>query len=196
MAAASLATKCSLGRTTKTNPNRPLRLPPSRCRFLSNPKTSRRSLVAAAGATVTAGVNFFPAGRSGCALQCAEVSQPSSLTKQNPNPKMKITPPCKTVLPWLKANLGKGCLAPLTTVDRLALAAAVEIVQLYAVTQHPEIVKAFGLIVRQMQKSTQELAYHAIAHCLDWHNRPRFWAAAGLEPIPVRMCKYEPDCPI
>jgi hypothetical protein len=58
--------------------------------------------------------------------------------------------------------------------------------------REPEVAKAFGLVVGRMQGSTKELAFHAIAHPLDWPDRPRLWAAAGLLPIPVRKCAYEP----
>ena len=106
--------------------------------------------------------------------------------------RMKNKPKCETVLPWLKANLGQRCLVALTNTDALALASAVQIVELYAYTQEPALAKAFGIVVRQMQDSTMELAYHAIAHSLDWHDRSRLWFAAGLDPIMVRKCAAEP----
>ena len=105
---------------------------------------------------------------------------------------MKTKPKCQTVLPWLTANLGNRCLAPLTDTDSFALAAAVHVAQLYGYTREPEVAKAFGIVVTEMQDSTQELAYHSIAHCLDWSDRRRLWAAAGLQPIPVRKCASEP----
>ncbi len=105
---------------------------------------------------------------------------------------MKRNPVCQSVLPWLAANLGKRCLAPLTSTDARALDAAVHIAELYGCTREPEVAKAFGLVVGRMQGSTKELAFHAIAHPLDWPDRPRLWAAAGLLPIPVRKCAYEP----
>ena len=110
--------------------------------------------------------------------------------------KMRNKPKCETLGPWLKANLGKNCLAPTTNIDALALASVAQIVELFAYTQEPEVVKAFGIVVRQMQASTRELAYHSIAHSLDWRDRDRIWAAAGLDPIAVRKCAYEPDAPL
>ncbi len=43
-----------------------------------------------------------------------------------------------------------------------------------------------------MQPKTRELAYHAIAHALDWNMRATLWAKAGLDPItnPIR-CSCE-----
>ena len=43
---------------------------------------------------------------------------------------MKQKPKCETLLPWLKANLGKHCLGPLTGTDAKALAAAVQTIEL------------------------------------------------------------------
>lgn len=105
---------------------------------------------------------------------------------------MKTEPVCQSVLSWLTANLGPRCLAPLTDTDDQALDAAVHIVRLYGLTGNTEVAKAFGLVVGRMQDFTQELAYHAIAHVLDWPDRRRLWAAAGLQPIPVRKCASEP----
>jgi hypothetical protein len=103
-------------------------------------------------------------------------------------------PVSQTVLPWLKVNLGKHCLAPLTGTDARALAAAVHTIELYSQCPSTEVISAFALIVRQMQPSTQELAYHAIAHVMDWSDRPRIWNAGGL-PVRAacRLCAYEPD---
>jgi hypothetical protein len=105
-------------------------------------------------------------------------------------------PKCQTLLPWLRANLGKKCLAPLTSQDAKALAAAVQIIDLYGWcdrTCEASVFQAFGNIVRCMQRSTQELAYHAIAHVLDWHDRERIWKAAGLDPLDGRrLCAWEP----
>jgi hypothetical protein len=55
------------------------------------------------------------------------------------------------------------------------------------------LLQAFASIVGCMQRCTRELAYHAIAHVRDWHNRSDMWAAAGLPPIEhVRVCAFEP----
>ena len=96
------------------------------------------------------------------------------------------------MLPWLKANLGPRCLAALTNTDAKALAAAVQIIELYAYDQSTSTLVAFQLVVSRMQPSTQELAYHAIAHILDWPDRARIWAACGLPAITPRLCNYEP----
>lgn len=100
--------------------------------------------------------------------------------------------PCEVLPAWLKDNLGPRCLAPLTAQDHAALAAAVQIVQLYAYDGRREILEAFGTIVRTMQRSCQPLAYHAIAHVLNWSDRDNVWSAAGLEWMSFGKCKCEP----
>jgi len=104
--------------------------------------------------------------------------------------------PCNKVSAWLKANLGSKCLAPLTGTDARCLFAAVQIIDLYnQCDQRHEgnILVAFYHVVNQMQRSTQELAYHSIAMLMEWHSRAEIWHAAGLTPFEsVRVCAYEP----
>lgn len=102
-------------------------------------------------------------------------------------------PHCQTVIPWLKVNLGKKCLAPLTSTDTKALMAAVQIVELYAYDCHRDVLQAFGDVVLRMQPHCRELAYHAIAHVRDWPDRAEMWAAADLPGIDrPRVCAFEP----
>ena len=108
---------------------------------------------------------------------------------------MRTKPKCETVYPWLRANLGRNCLAPLTHTDAAALAAAVQIVALYCHCDGPDVAEAFGAVVREMQPHTQGLAFHSIAHVMDWGDRYRLWHAAGLDPVGVRKCLYEPGGP-
>lgn len=98
----------------------------------------------------------------------------------------------QTIFPWLKANLGKGCLGILTGTDTKALRAAVEIIGLWAYDESDEALQAFGIVVRRMQPSAYFLAYHAIAHCADWSHRSQVWAKAGLPALtnPGR-CAFE-----
>lgn len=105
---------------------------------------------------------------------------------------MKQKPHAQTVFSWLAANLGKRALAPLTGSDTRALMAAVQIAAQYAYDRDPSIIMAFGLIVRRMQPSTRELAYHAIAHPRDWSNREEMWIEAGLPSFVPRICAFEP----
>lgn len=93
---------------------------------------------------------------------------------------MKPKPYCETIGPWLKANLGHGCLAPLTGTDRRALHAAVMIVDLWSETRSFETAEAFRTVVREMQHKCWPLAYHAIAHVCDWSHRDELWKQAGL----------------
>jgi hypothetical protein len=109
---------------------------------------------------------------------------------------MKPKPPCQTILPWLKANLGPRCLAPLTGTDARALSAAVQIIELFSYHRAPEVLDAFRSVVVCLQPSVRELAYHGIAHVMDWSDRSTIWQAAGLAPIPTRICAYEPGAPM
>lgn len=100
-------------------------------------------------------------------------------------------PVCAALLTWLRLNLGRGALAPLTGTDAKALAAAAHIVVLYAYDRDDATLAAFRAVVLRMQPSTRELAYHAIAHVMDWDDRARVWARAGLGPIRVHRCEGE-----
>ena len=100
-------------------------------------------------------------------------------------------PPCQTLPHWLRENLGKRCLAPLTGTDSKALAAAVQIVELYAYQSTPELLDAFRIVVAQMQRSCWPLAYHAIAHVMDWGDRETVWRGAGLPAIEPGRCEFE-----
>lgn len=104
---------------------------------------------------------------------------------------MKNKPVSETVLPWLRANLGKHCLGALTGSDLKALRAAVHIIELYAYDEHPSLLVAFAHVVRRMQPSTRSLAYHAIAHVLDWGDRSRIWVAADLPEFAPERCAFE-----
>jgi hypothetical protein len=103
-------------------------------------------------------------------------------------------PYCKTVFPWLRANLGKHCTAGLTGQDHKALMAAVQTVELYSYCDDGDAVAtAFGLLVTQMQPNMRCLAYHAIAHVTDWSFRGQLWIRAGLSWDDVRgVCANEP----
>lgn len=98
----------------------------------------------------------------------------------------------QTILPWLRDNLGDRCTAPLTGTDVRALLAAVQIIDLYSVHNDSGVLEAFGLVVNCMQPSTQELAYHSIAHVMNWWDRERIWKELGLAEFKPRVCAWEP----
>ncbi len=107
-----------------------------------------------------------------------------------------MKPACVSVLPWLRANLGKACLGAMTNTDARALRAAVQCVELYAYTGSQGAVGAFALAVEHMQPHTRRLAYHAIAHVMDWGHRSELWTRAGLTlPSNVGLCAFEPANP-
>ena len=105
--------------------------------------------------------------------------------------------PAQTIGPWLKAN-GMS-LGGLTGQDWSALRAAAEIMGLYArcdsITE-PLALSAFRSVVCAMQPKERHLAYHAIAHALDWHNRAELWERAGLKPLDhIPRCQNGPQLP-
>lgn len=101
-------------------------------------------------------------------------------------------PPAATVLDWLHSNLGGRALAPLTGSDTKALRAAVQIIEAYGYDRHHSLLDAFHLLVLRMQPKCRELAYHAIAHPLDWSDRSRLWMLSGLPAFQPALCSFEP----
>lgn len=103
--------------------------------------------------------------------------------------------PAQTIGPWLRAN-GQN-LGALTGQDWAALRAAAECMGLYArCDSHAEAnaLVAFKSCVLSMQPSTRYLAFHAIAHLLDWGDRAVIWSRCGLAPLErVPACKYGPQ---
>ena len=99
-----------------------------------------------------------------------------------------------TLVPWLKDNLGKGCFAGICSGELDALRAAVHIVALmgYDYPRKPSLTLAFADCVRELQEKHFPLAYHTIAHVLDWADRARLWRRAGLPVIEAGQCKHEP----
>lgn len=109
---------------------------------------------------------------------------------------MTPKPYCQTLRTWLKSNLGKDCLGPLTGTDYRALNCAVHLIDLWSQCRDygSEVLQAYGIVVLQMQPTTRGLAYHAIAHVLDWPDRETVWNAAGLADVqrPRSKCLFEP----
>jgi len=105
-----------------------------------------------------------------------------------------VNPPCKTLPAWLRENLGPGCLGVLTGTDAWALAAAVQIVELYSSVRDPAVLVAFRVVVEEMQPCARELAFHCIAHVMDWDDRFSVWEDAGLPALTqMRICKHGPE---
>lgn len=111
---------------------------------------------------------------------------------------MKSKPRCADLLLWLRLNLGKHCLAPLTGTDSRALAAAVHVLDLYSngdETTRALALAAFAHCVAAMQNKpcVRWLAYHSIAYVMDWNDRDAVWRRAGLASFEHRMvCANEP----
>lgn len=87
-------------------------------------------------------------------------------------------PPCRDYATFLKAHLGKGCLAPLTGQDARALDAFLHAVQLWGNSdrwgrRHAET--AMRALVLAMQPETRHLAKRAIPRVLDWSHEPEIW---------------------
>lgn len=112
---------------------------------------------------------------------------------------MKPKPVAATILPWLKANLGTRCLAPLTSTDAKALLASVQLVDLIGHAdshRRPPLLAAYRAIVSNIQPHCQHLAFHGIAHVLDWSHRREIWIDSGLAGldcanIPTSRCQFE-----
>jgi hypothetical protein len=100
----------------------------------------------------------------------------------------------KEIIKWLQANLGKSCIAPLTSNDCYALVASVNLCNLISYSSAPpELFEAYGAIVRRMQPHTRGLAYHAIACELDWSHRDMIWELSRLPAAdkPKYKCAFE-----
>jgi hypothetical protein len=104
----------------------------------------------------------------------------------------KYQPPAVTIFPWLRANLGPRSLAPLTGTDTRALTAAVQIAELYSYHRVQSVADAFGAVVASMQPHTFHLAYHSIAHVMDWSDRADLWVKAKLPEFAPSTCSFEP----
>jgi hypothetical protein len=99
-------------------------------------------------------------------------------------------PPSPAIIRWLRDN-GMS-LGVLTHHDTTALLAATQIAALWMHGGDREaIATAFRNVVLEMQPHARYLAYHAIAHVGDWHNRPQLWHAAQL---PQEDLLGRPEC--
>lgn len=107
----------------------------------------------------------------------------------------KPKPLSEQVLEFLRGNLGKHCLAPLTGTDYRALMAAAHLMEAYSGDGHPCYLEAFRLTVQRMQPKCWYFAYHTIAKALDWGDRMDLWMKAGLPTEPLEntpRCEFEP----
>lgn len=94
---------------------------------------------------------------------------------------------------WLKSNLGPSRLGVLTSNDTHALIAATALCPMISWEgAPPELFRAFGAIVSNMQPGARHLAFHAVAFQLDWSHRAMIWQMAELGPIPNSFCLHEP----
>lgn len=100
--------------------------------------------------------------------------------------------PAETVTTWLRANLGPRSLAPLTTTDAAALRAVAQVAAAGAFTGLDAVMPSLAPLIHLMQPHTQHLAYHAIAHSLDWSDRDAVWTACGFTERPLSRCAFEP----
>lgn len=104
--------------------------------------------------------------------------------------------PAETVLDWLRSNLGSAALGPLTGSDTRALRAAVQIIEQFAYDRDPSLLAAFRCVVGRMLPHNQELAFHAIAHVLNWDDRIEIWSVAfAARPSEFKFkwkCSFEP----
>jgi hypothetical protein len=98
----------------------------------------------------------------------------------------------QTILKWLRQNGIK--LGALTSTDTRALYAAVHIADCWICGDlhgKPLAAAAFRNTVLQMQKHTQFMAFHAIAHVGEWCHRWELWHEAEL---PKEVLEHVPEC--
>ena len=102
-------------------------------------------------------------------------------------------PAAQTIVRWLRDN-GMP-LGGLTGNDARALRAAVQLVELIGYAgPSAELLQAFASCVGEMQESQRFLAFHSVAHVLNWEDRARYWHAAGLPDLgPIPVCKFSPE---
>lgn len=89
-------------------------------------------------------------------------------------------PSCEQALAFLKERLGKGCLAPCTGQDYVALAAWFHLVDLWGTGDfagEAAAVRALAHVLDGMQRSVWPLAKAGIPGVLDWSHEERLWAA-------------------
>ncbi len=99
-----------------------------------------------------------------------------------------LQPLAVTIKPWLRAQLGKSCFAGLCSGELDALCAAIHVIGIYAYRPLPSLLEAFAHVVLTMQEHNRFLAYHAIAHVMDWPDRARLWHLAGLPDCGPGQC--------
>lgn len=106
---------------------------------------------------------------------------------------MTTKPHAATIIKWLRDNdQSLGCL---TGGSSKALLAAVQIIGAYSYCDseaEPLLLSAFRSVVMTMPPNQRHLAYHSIAHVLNWSDREKLWTRAELPPLEhVGRCKYE-----
>lgn len=97
---------------------------------------------------------------------------------------------------FLKGNLGKKCLAPLTGTDYRALMAGALIIEAYSGDRNRDYLDAFRLVVSRMQRKCWPLAFHTIACLTNWEERMTIWMKAGLPTAPLEnmpVCEMDPE---
>ena len=80
--------------------------------------------------------------------------------------------------------------------DWPALKAAVEIMNTYSVCDfngQEQCIIAFKAMVLSMQPGLRYLAFHSIAHVMDWSTRWKVWRACGFDAPKCRECKFGPQ---
>lgn len=94
---------------------------------------------------------------------------------------MKASKPCcSNAFAFLKSRLGKGCLAPCTGQDYVALAAWFHLVELWGTADsngEAAALSALAPLLDGMQRSVWPLAKASIPGVLDWGHEERLWTA-------------------
>lgn len=88
-------------------------------------------------------------------------------------------PGCSNAFAFLKARLGKGCLAPCTGQDYVALSAWFHLVDLWGTADFPgshAAERALAHVLDGMQRSVWPLAKAGIPGVLDWPHEEQLWS--------------------
>lgn len=91
---------------------------------------------------------------------------------------------------WISANIGP---CDFTGTEVRCIRAIVAVLEVYAVSREPTVLRAFhALVATSLQYKNRVAAYHIIAMVLDWDDREKVWEASGLPSQDFGTCEFEP----
>lgn len=97
--------------------------------------------------------------------------------------------PCAEIGKWLRVNVGKYCLAPLTGQDHAALFAIAHLLNAYARSDdngRKALAVALAYTASAMQPSVRYLVKRAVPYAMDWSHESEVWEHI-IESAPDRL---------